>query len=281
MDRREMLRLLGGAVGAGPLMAAAAGGSPADARSAFLGPLGVQLYTLRGEMRRDFDGTLARVAEIGYREVEFAGYFGRAPLQVRTVLDRAGLRAPGTHLGFELLEDDWGRTLDDARVMGHEWVLAAWIPEERRRTLDDWRRIAELFNRAGERARRVGLRFAYHNHTYEFDRIEGRLPYDVLLDSCDPRAVEFEMDLFWLIKGGGEPLAYFAQHPGRFPLVHVKDMDAQQRMVDVGAGVIDWRRIFARRRQAGIRHIFVEHDEPPDPWASVRASYEYLSRLSI
>lgn len=274
-SRREFLSTLGGA-------ALAAGGlrRGAPARGS-LGPLGVQLYTLRREMQRDFEGTLARVAEIGYREVEFAGYFDRAPEQVRAALDRTGLVGPGAHVPVELLSEGWARALDAAHVIGHEWLIVAWIPQELRRTLDDWRRLAERFNRAGEEAARAGLRFAIHNHTYEFDRIGDRLPYDELLEACDPRVVDFEMDLFWIAKGGGDPVAYFARYPGRFPMVHVKDMDARQQMVDVGAGVIDWRRIFADRRQAGIRHYFVEHDEPPDPLASVRASYAYLSRLSV
>ena len=152
---------------------------------------------------------------------------------------------------------------------------------EERRTADGYKRVAELFNRAGAEARKAGLRFAYHNHDFEFAAVDDRIPYDVLLAETDPAAVEFEMDLYWVTHGGGDPLAYFARHPGRFPLVHVKDMDAARGMVDVGKGVIGWKQIFARRDQAGIRHYFVEHDQPPDPFASIRASYEYLKRLEF
>ena len=245
--------------------------------------IGLQLYTVRREMQRDFDATLARVAEIGYKEVEFVGYFGRTPQQAKAVLDRVGLIAPAAHQPFEALEGEWARTLEAAHTIGHQYVLAAWIPEERRRTLDDWRRVADVFNRAGEAAKRAGLTFGFHNHSYEFVRVGDRLPYDVLIEACDPRYVVFEMDLFWIAKGGGDPLAYFARYPGRFPLVHVKDMDStpQQGMVDVGQGIIGWRRIFAQRAQAGIRHAFVEHDQPRDPFASIRASYDYLSRLEF
>lgn len=245
--------------------------------------IGLELYTVRGEMQRDFDATVARVAEIGYREVEFAGYFGRTPGQVKAVLDRNRLAAPSAHVPIEELEGEWARTLDDARAMGHEYLIVAWIPEERRRTLDGWRRVADLFNRAGQSAKRAGLGFGFHNHSYEFVRLEDRIPYDVFVEACDPRHVVFEMDLYWITKGGGDPLAYFARYPGRFPLVHVKDMDStpQQGMVDVGQGIIDWRRIFAHRAQAGIRHFLVEHDQPRDPFASIRASYQYLSRLEF
>ena len=245
-----------------------------------LGPLGVQLYTVRRLMQRDFEGTLRQVAEIGYREVEFAGYFNRTPEQVRDTLARYGLRSPGAHLDFALLENGWSAALDAARTIGQEYVLMAWVPEERRRTLDDWRRIGGLFNRAAEAARGAGLQFAYHNHSYEF-AADAQQPYDVLLEATDPALVKLEMDLYWITAAGRNPLDYFRRWPGRFPLVHVKDRTAEGRMADVGAGAIDWRAIFAQREQAGIRHYLVEHDEPADPLDSIRASYAYLSRLEV
>jgi sugar phosphate isomerase/epimerase len=248
-------------------------------RSARIARIGVQLYTVRGLMQRDFEGTLARVAQIGFREVEFAGYFGRTPAQVLALLRRNRLTAPASHIDINLLSGDWAKSLEDARVIGHRYVVVAWTPQERRRTLDDWRRIAELFNRAGEQASRSGLGFAYHNHDFEFVPLENQLPFDVLLEATDPNYVKIEMDLFWIRKGGHEPLGYFQRWPGRFPMVHVKDMTADGRMVDVGAGAVDWRAIFAHRRQAGIEHYFVEHDEPADPMASIAASYRYLDGL--
>jgi len=246
-----------------------------------LGSVGLQLYTVRGLMQSDFEGTLRRVAQIGYREVEFAGYFDHAPRDVRAMLDRLRLTSPGAHVPIEALDSGFDRVIDDAHVLGQEYVIVAWTPEERRRTLDDWRRIADLYNRAGEQAHAAGLQFAYHNHSYEFEPLEGRLPYDVLLEATDPQKVCLEMDLYWITAGGQDPLAYFARYPGRFPLVHVKDRTRDGRMADVGAGTIDWRAIFARREQAGIRHYLVEHDEPADPIASIRASYNYLSRLNV
>jgi sugar phosphate isomerase/epimerase len=127
------------------------------------------------------------------------------------------------------------------------------------------------------------VRFAYHNHDVEFPRMEGRIPYDVLLERADPRYVAFEMDLYWITKGGQDPLAYFSRWPGRFPLLHLKDSAGPpgHRMADVGAGVIPWKAILGRRKQAGTEHCFVERDDPPDPIASVRRSYEYLRRLDL
>ena len=285
MRRRTVIELLTGAL-AGALsqspgrFVAPAGVPPGLAARPRIGRVGVQLYTVRELMRQDFDNTLREVARIGFREVEFAGYFGRTPPQVVMALDRAGLTAPGSHIGLDDLEGDWPRVVADARTMGIRFLIVAWTPRERRRTLDDWRRIGALFTRAGEVAEREGVTFAYHNHDFEFAPLEGQVPFDVLLESSDPRYVKIEMDLFWIRKGGRDPLDYFSRWPGRFPCVHVKDMAADGRMVDVGAGVIDWRSLLSRR-DAGIQHYFVEHDEPGDPLASIRAGYEYLKRLEL
>jgi sugar phosphate isomerase/epimerase len=251
--------------------------------SATLDTIGVQLYTVRAEMERDLEGTLARVAEIGFREVEFAGYFGRSPEQIRSILDRVGLSAPSGHMGYEQLGAGWSKVLDTAQAIGHKYAVIAWTPEEERRTLDDWKRIADKFNHAGEQTRRAGLTFAYHNHNFEFVPIDGKLPYDLLVERTDPATVKLEMDLYRITLAGGDPFAYFTRFPGRFPMVHVKDWkrNATPPMVDVGAGDIDFRRIFREREKAGIKHYFVEHDEPASPFDSISASYRYLKRLEF
>lgn len=286
MDRRTFLGTLAAAT---VLPGALRYGSPLPALPSRLKSIGLQLYTVRGLLQRDFAGTLAAVARIGYREVEFAGYFDHSPDQVRAALARNGLTAPAAHVSFEALESDWEANLHIASLIGHRYLVCAWIPEERRRTLADWQGIAQVVNRAGAAARAAGVQLAYHNHSYEFVPLEGRLPYDVFTAATDPDLVRLELDLFWIIFGGGDPLVYFRRYPGRFPLVHVKDMKpkpspdvAPERvMTDVGKGSIDWRRIFAHAREAGIRHYFVEHDDPPDPLASVRASFAYLRALEF
>jgi sugar phosphate isomerase/epimerase len=280
IDRRDFLRssaaLLAATQLQRPMTSLLGGGAKLD-------KIGVQLYTLRHEMERDFEGTLRRVAGIGFQEVEFAGYFGRTPKQVHDLLAELKLDSPSAHMPYESLETNWQEILDQARAIGHEYVLIAWTPEEARKTLDDWKRIAEKFNRSAEAARRSGLKFGYHNHNFEFIPIDGKVPFDLLLAETDASLVKIEMDLYWITLAGGDPLVYFRQFPGRFPMVHVKDLKKgdQPQMVDVGVGDINFKAIFARREQAGIQHFFVEHDEPPDAWASVAASYRYLRGLEF
>jgi len=276
IDRREFLGTMG-VLAAGAVLPACAPRVPRR-----LDRIGLQLYTVRDLMSKDVEGTLAAVAGAGYTEVEFAGYFGKSPADIRAMLDRHGLTAPAVHTG-DITPDAWAKALDAAHVIGHQYIVVPWIPEERRKTLDDWKRVAADFNRAAATAQAAGLQFAYHNHDFEFPLVEGRVPFDVLLAETDPKLVQLEIDLYWITKGGQDPLAYFARWPGRVPLVHVKDSlgAPDHKMVDVGAGTIDWRRIFARSAQAGIKHYFVEHDQPADPLASIKASCDYLKRLEF
>ena len=244
--------------------------------------VGVQLYTIRDAITEDLDGSLARVAAIGYREVELAGYRSHTVREFKASIDRHGLSAPSGHVAMERVRDDLPRVLDEAHLLGHRFVVCPNIPDESA-GLDGYRRAADVLNHAGEIAGRSGISIGYHNHGTELAPINGVRPYDVMLDRTEPALVAMEMDIFWLVTGGGDPLAYFTKYPGRFRMVHVKDMDgtAARTMTDVGKGVIDWRRIFAQSRKAGIEHYFVEHDEARDPFASIAASYEYLRTLEL
>ena len=278
IERREFVKTLAAAG-----VAIACPGAVRTAHPARrLDKVGLQLYTVRDKMKDDFEGTLARVAEIGYKEVEFAGYFDHTPTDVKAILDRHGLSAPSTHIALAG-EDAWQTSLETAKAIGHEYIVVPWIPEERRKTLDDWKSVADVFNRAAKMAHDAGLQFAYHNHDFEFPKVDGQVPYDVLLQNTDPKLVQLEIDLYWMTKGGQDPLAYFARWPGRIPLVHVKDSAGapEHKMVDVGQGKIDWKRIFAKQDQAGIKHFFVEHDQPPQPFDDIAASYRYLKQLEF
>jgi len=277
VNRREFVQTMT-AIGATTLFCKV----PRTAHSTRLEKVGLQLYTVRDKMKEDFEATLARVAEIGYKEVEFAGYFDHAPADVRAILDRHGLSAPSTHIALGEI-DAWKASLDTAKAIGHDYVVVPWIPQEKRMTLDGWKNVADVFNRAAQMAHDTGLQFAYHNHDFEFPKMDGQIPYDVLLQNTDPKLVQLEIDLYWITKAGQDPLSYFARWPGRVPLVHVKDSAGapEHKMADVGQGKIDWKRIFAKRDQAGIKHFFVEHDQPPQPFQDIAASYNYLKNLEF
>ena len=266
--------------------------------------IGVQLYTVRSEIAKDFEGSLAKVASIGYKEVELAGfkmkdgkvsYFDRSPQAMRAALDRHGLSAPSTHVDYSSLsEQNFSKVLEASKIIGHQYIVNPWIDDKVRKQPDGFKRAAATFNRAGKASKEAGMLFAYHNHWFEYIPVNGKLPYDILLEESDPNLVKMEMDLCWITLGGQDPVKYFDRYPGRFPLVHVKDLtsipsitaggkqdfgDSMKEMTEVGSGVIDWKRIFAQSDKAGIKHYFVEHDNPKSPFDSIKTSYQYLAQL--
>ena len=255
--------------------------------------LGVQLYTVRDLMAKDFEGTLAKVAGLGYKEVEFAGYFDHPAQDVKAMLSRNGLTSPSTHIDYASLGDGFPKVVEASQAIGHRYIVNPWLDEEMRKQPDAWKRVAATFNRAGEISKKAGIQFAYHNHHFEFVPANGTTPFDLLLKECDPDLVKIELDLCWITVAGQDPLVYFQRAPGRFPLVHVKGLkkvpsgpppvpfeQAIPNITDVGAvDIIDWKRIFAKSDQAGIRHYFVEHDQPASPLDSLRTSAQYLRDL--
>ena len=246
-----------------------------------LSRIGVQLYTVRGLMRENVERTLEQVARIGYREVEFAGYFRKTPLEIRAILDANGLTSPSAHSAdLPSIRNRFAEVLEAATTIGHRTVICASLPSDEE-TVDGYKRAAAEFNRAGAAAAQAGLAFGFHNHEEEFRPLGSTNGYDILLAECDPKLVKMQLDLFWTVKGGKDPLAYFAKYPGRFTSVHVKDMAADGAMVDVGAGRLPFATYFAQSKQAGIQHYFVEHDEPRDPMTSIAASYQYLRGLKF
>jgi sugar phosphate isomerase/epimerase len=271
--------------------------------------VGIQLYTVRAAMKTDFAGTIAKVAATGYKEVEFAGlfsadggYFGRSPKEVRAILDSNGLASPSAHAGYDVVEKKWPEALEAANVVGHSYIICPWIDEKQRAQPGGWKRAVNLFNKAGEASKKAGIQFGYHNHSFEFDpalSLDGKLPYDFFLAELNPEFVTMELDLCWISVAGKDPVAYFEKYPGRFPLVHVKDWikDSSSnsgyqgamgqsvkyggRMADVGQGSVDWKRIFAHSEQAGIKHYFVENDDPKSVFDDIKISYDYLHGLQF
>lgn len=230
-------------------------------------------------MEREPDATLGALAAIGYREVEFTGFYGRKVNDLRPMLDNHGLTAPAGHVSIREIRTEWPRVVNDAATLGWRWIVCPWI-DERERTVGRYRELAADLNRAGESASNAGLRVAYHNHEFEFARLaDDTVPYDILLEELDPQLVDMELDLYWIVHGGADPLAYLERQPSRFPLFHIKDRAPSGKMVDVGDGAIDFRRILASAATGGTRHYFVEHDEPESPLNFARNSFDYLRGL--
>ena len=170
-----------------------------------LSKIGLQLYTVRRELEKDFEGTLAKVAALGFSEVEFAGYFNRTPQQVKSVLAKNNLAAPSVHVLAAALRGSLQQTVDAAKAIGHQYVVCAYLPPEERKSLDDYKRLVELFNDAVGRLKEAGLQFCYHNHDFEFTPIDGKIPYDLILAGTDPKTVKMELDLYWITKAGRVP----------------------------------------------------------------------------
>jgi len=289
MNRRRFLQTTG-TVAAATLLTSRLGWADALKNDS----IGVQLYTVRDLMQKDFEGTIASVAKIGYKNVEFAGYFGRTPQQVREVLGKNGLKAPSTHVQYDELDEKFPSVVEASKAIGLEYVICPWIPEELRKSPDIWKQAAEKFNKCGEQVKKAGMQFGYHNHWFEFLPTNGKLPYDELLRLCDPNLVKMEMDLCWISTTGTDPVKYFQKYPGRFPLVHVKDVKTMPKissggsqnfgdtvdLTEVGSGVIDWKRIFAHSKEAGIKYYIVEHDHPKEPLESITKSYQYLKNVT-
>jgi len=262
---------------------------------------GLQLYTIRDAMDKDPQKSLKRVADIGYVEMEGATYtgtkryYGMEPEPFKKLLHDLGLTMPSNHyqLGARKINGQypegsilhgWEYAIEDAVKMDQDYMVCAYLPESARKSLDDYKRLAEYFNKAGESCQKAGIQFCYHNHDFEFQMIEGEIPYQLLLNSTDKDLVKMEMDMYWVIKGNHDPVALFKEYPGRFPLWHVKDMDNTSRhfFTEVGNGIIDFKKIFAHADLAGLQYFFVEQDEcPGSPFDSIAQSINYLQKYIL
>ena len=283
-QRREFLTFLGATVAAGAFAPQNAFAAAANELSAArLRKIGVQLYSVRGAMEQEgVETTLARIARIGYREVEFAGYFGRSATQIRETLKRTGLVSPSVHVPLaQIKSPDFPKFVDNAALIGHKWINLAWLAPPERGSAEKYNAHADALLAAQKVARAAGLTMGYHNHEFEFDPLGSTNGYEILLDRTKGSGIQFEMDLYWMSVAGKDPVSYWTRFPGQFPIVHVKDSAGAptNAMRSVGAGTINWASLFEQRKLAGIEHFYVEHDNPPDPWASITASMAYLKRL--
>ncbi len=243
--------------------------------------IGLQLYTVREALKRDFVGTLRTVADIGYGGVEFAGEMGGySPRALRGLLDDLGLFPIGGHVGIDDLERGFERVLEYYAALGACYIGVAWLPPAYRNA-DGWLRAGRLMEAAAQQARRYGLTFHYHNHDFEFARLpNGKYGLDQLFDNTDPALVKAELDVYWVKKGGEEPVAYIHKLAGRVPLIHLKDMTADERQTFacVGDGILDFPAIFAAGDASGVDWYVVEQDICPDgELASARRSYANIA----
>lgn len=243
---------------------------------------GVQLYSMREAAKTDPIGTLKRLKKLGYSEVELGGppYSTMDPKELRRELVRIGLTAPSMHVQMDELENNMARVLSQGRMLGCQYIVLPWINEDRRSNISQCQQTAKAFNHFGKMVKDAGFTFAYHNHSFEFEPVEGKLPFDILFGESDPDLVKIELDLLWATKGKADIPAIFRKHAGRIPLCHVKDMTPAGEMTSVGSGVIDFQSIFDMSKLAGLEHYFVEHDNPPPPyWPSMEASARQMQKL--
>ena len=258
---------------------------------------GIQLYTLRELIVKDPTSVINKVALAGFKEVEMYGlsaekrFFGLSVKDFASLLKQNNLKSPSGHYMPEkfLFEngsvDEVKKLCDVGQMMGHQYIVIPWMAEERRKTIDQYKRLAERINKAGEICKTANLQLAYHNHDFEFFNIKGQKGYDILLKETDANLVKMEMDIYWVISAGYNPVDLFKANPGRFPMLHVKDMDKINKKMntEIGNGSIDFKKIFKLAKLAGVKHYYVEQENnyKPDIVSSINTSSDYFrKRLS-
>jgi sugar phosphate isomerase/epimerase len=249
--------------------------------------IGLQLYTLRDVIMNDVKGTLDKVASWGYTEVETYGYgdgklFGMPVAEFGAHLKGLGMQVVSGHYGIDLLSNNWDKACADAQSMGQKYVVVPWLDQKYYSSLDELKRTCEAINSAALVAKKYKLRMGYHNHAFEFEPVEGKVMFDVMLDELDPKLVAIEMDLYWMVNANQDPFKYFEKYPGRFELWHVKDMDKNNREnnADVGTGSIDFTKLFKSAKKSGMKKFFVEQETyPSNPMQSAENSIKYLKTI--
>lgn len=250
--------------------------------------IGLQLYTLRDTIGKDPKGVLQKVAGFGYKELETYGYadgkiFGLDFTEFNKFVKGLGMTVVSGHYGLDKIKGDtWLKAVEDAKKNGQKYMVVPYINEPERKTIDSYKKICADLNAAGEVCNKNGIRFGYHNHAFEFENVEGQIPFDLMLKELDPKKVGMEMDIFWVVNAGHDPIKYFTKYPGRFEQWHVKDMDKNDRTknADIGTGTIDYKPIFAQAKLSGMKHWYVEQETyPGDPIDSVAASAKFLKTI--
>jgi len=321
LNRREFMQTstatVGGAILTSSLMAA-------TYKNFKIKNIGLQLWSIAKTLEKDFTGALQMLSQIGYKELELfgpypfstekdkaswnaitgmvgfsqSGYFNHSPEQLKVILDSKGLRTPAMHVGLDTLRYKLSETAEASHILGQQYAGIAFIPEEERRTLDDYKRVADEFNVIGEKAKALGLRFYYHNHGYGLKEMEGKVPFELILERTDPSLVYLEMDIFWTTAGGADPIKYLDNNAGRYKLIHIKDMKKQVRfagdggnpqqwtelfpyITDAGSGVLDLKTILSHAKKSGVEHFIVENDVITNPKDSLNKGFKYVASVEL
>lgn len=287
MDRRNFLNLGAGAL----LTSLIVKSNTSISLPKKVKDIGIQVYTLRDLMAKDLVGTLKKVAEIGYKNIELFGYgegkyFGKSIAEMRKITDDLGLKVVSAHYltgqgsnAWGTPVNQWEKAVEDAVKMGQKYMTVAFLLPDERKSLNDYNKVADILNKAGEITSKYGITMAYHNHDFEFIPVEGKVPMDVLLKNTQADLVKFELDIYWIKKAGLDPIQFFKQNKGRVPLWHVKDMEKDSGdFAPVGDGVIDWMAIFKEEKTAGLTHFFVEQDNHKygTPLENIEKSLKWL-----
>jgi sugar phosphate isomerase/epimerase len=252
--------------------------------------LAVQLYTVREAVAKNLEGALEQLAGLGYKSIELYGYngtfFGKSLSEFKTILANTGIKVLSSHHTTGIatkskgtLSDGWDKAIEDIHALGAEYMVCAYLmPNER--TPEIYKSLPAMFEKAATATKAAGIQFAYHNHDFEFEKLDDTLVYDFLIKNTSADLVKMEMDLYWISKAGYDPVQYFDKYPGRFHMWHVKDMEAGTKAItEVGNGTIDFDRIFAARKKAGLKYWFVEQDTSKiDKFESLKISRDYLAK---
>ncbi len=279
MKRRDFVHSLGATFAGAALLPRNA--TPKD----YLWRVGLELYSVRNAMKRDPERTLAAVRAMGYNDVELLwtlDNFGRTPQQVRETLKHEGLKAPSGHIAPEALLDGWEKSLENAKFVGHQYLIVPSLPENTRESLDEWRRWADRFNAAGDLARRAGIWLAFHNEPEHMKPIRGIVPYDLFIERTDPSRVRLQLDIGNMEVGGGKPLQYLTLYRDRYWTFHIKDVvDDGSRDTELGAGRVNLRALLAAIPDVQKKPCYVEQENPKDELASAKQNYDYIKKLEF
>ncbi len=291
--------------------------------SPLLEKIGIQFFSLPKMLDTDMAGALSMLSKIGYKEVELygpypfsspsaierwnavtpslgfkgSGYFGHTDVELHKMMQDNGFSVPSVHTDLDTLQTRMGKLGEAAQILGNEYVVLPSIPQENRKTLDDYKKMADSFNKIGESAKKEGIKFAYHNHGYGWKEVNGQIPVELIFANTDPSLVFFEMDIFWTTAGGKDPVALLEKYKNRYSMMHLKDMkekvhfsgdggDPKQwielfpYMTSAGNGVLDLKSIISKAKENGVKYFFVEQDMVNDPQKALKASFDYLASLT-